>query len=259
MSLSQSLLLAIVQGLTEFLPVSSSGHLVLLQKLFGIEKPPVFFDTLLHLGTLGAVLLFFKEEIFSLFDNWKKKIKLWRLIFFGTIPAAVFGLILSSKIELIFNSLKLFGLMWIVFGILLLSTKKLINKKSGKIEKLEEIKLSDSLVVGFFQAFALFPGISRSGSTIFGGLSRNFSPKLALLFSFLLSVPAIIGAVILELKKVELGEINIGISLTSMLIAGFVGYFSLKMLKKVLESEKLFYFGFYCLFLGLIVLIFNLK
>lgn len=258
MSFFQSISLAVVQGLTEFLPVSSSGHLVLLQKLFGIEKPPVFFDILLHLGTLGAVLLFFKKEIFFLFDNWKKKINLWFILILGTIPAAVFGLVLSSKIELIFNSLKLVGLMWIIAGILLLSTKKLINKQPKKIENLEEIKLSDSLVVGLFQAVALFPGISRSGSTIVGGLGRNFSPKLALLFSFLLSIPAILGAGILELKKVELGEINIVVSAASMLIAGIVGYYSLKLLKKVLVSGKLFYFGYYCLTLGAAVCVFYL-
>ena len=258
MNFFQSISLAAVQGLTEFLPVSSSGHLVLLQKLFGIEKTPVFFDVLLHLGTLGAVLLFFKREIFFLFENWKKKINLWLLLFIGTMPAAFFGLVLNPKIELIFNSLELVGLMWIVAGILLLSTKKLTAKQTKKSEKLEEIKLSDSLVVGLFQAVALFPGISRSGSTIVGGLSRNFSPKLALLFSFLLSVPAIFGAAILELKKVELGEINIGISLTSMLIAGIVGYFSLKLLRKVLISEKFFYFGYYCLVLGVAVCLFSL-
>jgi undecaprenyl-diphosphatase len=258
MNFFQSISLAVVQGLTEFLPVSSSGHLVLLQKVFEIEKPPVFFDALLHLGTLGAVLLFFKNEIFFLFSNWKKKINLWLILFLGTIPAVVFGLILSSKIELIFNSPGWVGLMWIIAGILLLSTKKFINKKSEKKEKLEEIKFSDSLVVGFFQAVALFPGISRSGSTIIGGLSRNFSPKLALLFSFLLSIPAVLGAVFLELQKVELDKINFGINFVSMVIAGVIGYFSLKLLQKVLISEKFFYFGYYCLILGITVCLFYL-
>lgn len=253
MSLFQAIFLAIVQGLTEFLPVSSSGHLVLFQKIFGIDEPPVFFDILLHLGTLGAILFFFKNEIIDLIVNFRKRIKIWFLIIIGSIPAVITGYFLNSKISEIFGSIELVGVMWIIFGLLLLSLKFVKNKTNK--EKLHEISFVDAFVVGLFQATALFPGISRSGSTVTGGLLKKLSPSNAFTFSFLLSIPAILGAVILKVKEIKMLDVNVGLCLLSMIIAGIIGFFILRVLKKILVSEKFYFFGIYCFVLGLIILL----
>lgn len=253
MTIFESIFLAIIQGLTEFLPVSSSGHLVLFQKIFGITTPPVFFDVLLHLGTLCAILIFFQKEIISLFKDWKNNIDVWLLLIIGSIPAGIFGLFLSSRLEKIFNSLSLVGTAWIVSGILLLLTKRF----SSRIEKLNDIKKSDALIIGLFQAISLFPGVSRSGATISGGMFRKLSPQTALTYSFLLSIPAILGATFMELKDASITQMNTLIILIPVIIAGLVGFFSLKILKSFLISRKFYVFGYYCLFLGALVLVFS--
>jgi len=252
MTLFQAIFLAIVQGVTEFLPISSSGHLVLFQKLFSLASPPVLFDVFLHLGTLMATLVFFRKELWSLVKEWKSKKNQWMFLAVGSIPAAFFGLWLNSKTDRIFDSLSLTWVMWIFFGILLVSTRWLTKGKSLQ-KKAANIKWTDAVVVGLFQAAALFPGISRSGSTIVGGLFRNFSRGNAFFLSFLLSVPAVFGAVILKLVDGSVGRINLGIGAVSIIIAGLVGYFSLKLLEKTLMSDKFYLFGFYSLILGTIV------
>lgn len=253
MTLIQAIFLAVVQGVTEFLPISSSGHLVLFQKIFHLTEPPVFFDILLHLGTLVAILVFFRKELWLLVKDWKSRKNQWVFLIIGSIPAAFFGFLLNHKIVAIFDSLKLVSVMWVGFGILLLATKAL----KGKEETLNSKKVTwkDALVVGLFQALALFPGVSRSGSTIVGGLWRKFSKETAFYFSFLLSIPAILGAVLLKLTDGSVEGINLGTGVVAMLIAGLIGYFSLKFLEKILKSDKLYLFGFYCLILGIFVLL----
>lgn len=254
MSFFQSIFLAVVQGITEFLPISSSGHLIFFQKLFGITSPPVLFDVLLHFGTLGAILIYFREEIILLFKEWKKNINTWRLIIIGTIPAVILGLCINNMIEEVFNSLELVGVMWLVMGTMLLLTKRV--SQENKKEELGNIKNKDALVVGIFQAFALLPGISRAGSTIFGGLLRKINSKTAFTFSFLLAIPAILGATVLQLISNKLNKADLLNGVLPMFVAGLVGFYSLKFLQKTLISRKFYLFGFYCLFLGVIVLFF---
>lgn len=254
MTTFQSIFLALVQGVTEFLPVSSSGHLVLFQNLLGITKPPILFDVLLHLGTLGAVLIFLKKEIWELIKNWKNNLNVWKLLIIGSIPAAIFGFWVNNIIEEIFSSLRLVGLMWLIMGLLLILTKKLIKKE--KKEKLEEITWQDAIIIGLFQAFALFPGISRSGSTIIGGLWRKLSAKTAFTFSFLLAIPAILGATGLQLVKNGADGVALANGILPMMLAGLVGYFSLKLLQKTLISQKFYLFGFYCLAIGFLSFLF---
>lgn len=253
MTFFQAIFLAVVQGVTEFLPISSSGHLVLFQKIFHLTEPPVFFDVLLHLGSLGAILFFFRKRLIVLVKEWKNKKRQWVFLIVGSMPAAFFGLFLNSKIEIIFNSLKLLGIMWVCFGLLLLATKTLKVKKEA--DDLGKITWKDALVVGLFQAIALFPGISRSGSTIIGGLLSKLSPETAFYLSFLLSIPAILGATLLKLRDGSVGGVGLVTGTVSILIAGLVGYFSLKFLGKILKSDKFYLFGFYCLVLGIFVLL----
>ncbi len=257
MTIFQALFLALVQGITEFLPVSSSGHLILFQKLFGITSPPVLFDVLLHFGTLGAILIYFRKEISLLFKECKKNINTWRLIIIGTIPAVILGLCINNMIEEVFNSLELVGVMWLVMGTMLLSTKKINKENSGK--ELGDVKVKDALIVGIFQGLALLPGISRAGSTIFGGLLRKLNPKTAFTFSFLLAIPAILGATVLQLISNKPNKADLLNGVLPMFVAGWVGFYSLKFLQKILISRKFYLFGFYCLFLGIIVLLFNPK
>lgn len=251
MTFFQAIFLAIVQGVTEFLPISSSGHLVLFQKLFRLTEPPVLFDVLLHLGTLMAILVFFRKELCLLVKEWKRKKNQWMFLIIGSIPAAFFGFLLNHKIVAIFDSLKLVSVMWVGFGILLLATKVLKVKEETRNS--EKVVWKDAFVVGLFQALALFPGVSRSGSTIIGGLWRKFSKETAFYFSFLLSIPAILGAVFLKLADGSVEGTNLWTGVIAMLIAGLVGYFSLKFLEKILKSDKLYLFGFYCLILGIVV------
>jgi len=253
MSFFQATFLAIIQGLTEFLPISSSGHLVLLQKIFRVSTPPVLFDILLHLGTLLAVVIFFRKVLCSLIKDWKKNLTMWKLLIIGTFPVAIFGYWINKLIEEIFNSLKFVGFMWLIMGAMLLRTKKL--KQQGQKNKLVNIKNVDALVIGIFQAFALFPGISRSGSTIIGGLTRQLSEENAFNFSFLLAIPAILGATVLKLKDGTGGGIGPATTIVCLTIAGIAGYFSLRFLQKVLQSNKFYLFGWYCLGLGVIGLL----
>lgn len=253
MTFSQAIFLAIVQGVTEFLPISSSGHLVLLQKIFHLSEPPVLFDVFLHLGSLGAILFFFRKRLIALVKEWRDKERQWVFLIVGSIPAAFFGFLLNSKIEIIFNSLRLLGIMWVGFGIFLLATKILEVRKG--VDDLEKITWKDALVVGLFQAISLFPGVSRSGSTIVGGLWCKLSSETAFYLSFLLSIPAILGATLLKLKDGSMGGVGLGSGIISVFIAGLVGYFSLKFLEKSLKSDKFYLFGLYCLILGIIVLV----
>jgi undecaprenyl-diphosphatase len=246
MSYSQAIFLAIVQGLTEFLPLSSSGHLVILQKLFNFSEPPVFFDILVHVGTLIAILFYFRKSLVKM-----TKETLW-LIIIGTIPAVIVGLFLQNYLNLIFNSLKLVGFTLLLTSLLLFSTKKIEKKQ----RQFKQLKWVDALFVGLLQALAILPGLSRSGSTIVAGLWRQFDQKTAFQFSFFLAIPAIFGALILQIPDLMVspcGYLEQG--LLGMVIAGGVGYLALKMLEKTLIRAKLWLFGFYCLLLGLIVLL----
>ena len=252
MNIGQVIVLAIVQGLTEFLPISSSGHLVIFQKLLGLSEAPVDLDVLLHFGTLMAIIFFFKKELLDLFKNLKKDTGLLQLIFIGSLPAGLVGLIFKKNLENSFNSLLIVGICYLVTAIFLFSTRFIRLKRSGS---LEQIKISDAFLIGIFQALAVLPGISRSGSTIVVGWWRGLSGSASFSFSFLLAIPAIIGAVILELPDIFAKSDHLGYSLLGMLISVVIGLFSLKFLQNVLKNRKLYLFGFYCFTLGILILL----
>lgn len=244
----QAFSLGILQGLTEFLPVSSSGHLVLAQKLFGFTEPPILFDVILHLGSLAAVIVFFIK------DFLKIKLKAIYLIILGTIPAVLVGLFLNNFIEQIFNSLTMLGYSFLITAALLFSVKFIKHKKE---KDLNQINWLDSLEIGLMQAVAILPGVSRSGSTVVAGLWTGLKRETAFLFSFYLAVPAILGASILKIKDaLEIGSINLGLDIIVIgLVTSFISALvSIKLLKKVILSGQLSYFGIYCLTLGLILL-----
>jgi len=252
MNLFQALFLAVVQGITEFLPISSSGHLVLFQKLFGIKEPPILFDVLLHFGTLLAVFVFFRKELVGLVVYWRKNIKLWVFLIVGSVPTALFGVLISNGVSKVFNSLFLVGFCWSLFGLLVLIVDK--KSKTIKTREIKNLNLKDGVAIGLFQAAALLPGVSRSGLTIVGGLLRGFSRETAFFLSFILAIPAILGATFLSLKNDGADGLNIIMGAVAAATAGLIGYFSLKILKKLINNDKFYLFGYYCLVLGLSVL-----
>ncbi len=249
MTLRQALILGLLQGLTEFLPVSSSGHLVMAQKLLALEKPPVLFDILVHLGTFLSILLFLNRKIFLFF----KKISNLKLIFVSSLPAAILGFFLNDYLESVFNSLLIVGLCLFINSLLLFSSG--LIKKMGK--NLSQLKLKEGFKIGLFQALALLPGISRSGSTIVAGLGQGLTRQAAFLFSFFLGLPAMLGALLLQMPKISQNSDQLAMGLVGLLVAAFSGLLALKILYRIVTKGRLLYFGFYCLLLsvGLISLI----
>ncbi len=260
-NLYQAIFLGIVQGVTEFLPISSSGHLVFFQSHFGLKEPHLFFDVMLHAGTLLAVVIYFRREIWAIGQAfcrmilWKNgeremnKLLLWILI--GSIPAGLTGLFFKGWIESFFVQPKTVGGMLLLTGFSLFFTRWI--KKEGR--PLGKMRWQDALLVGIAQAIAILPGISRSGATISTGLFCGLNRQLAGRFSFLLSLPAILGATLLEFRKVEsvmeLQTISIGTF--SAFLAGFL---SLALLMKIIERGKMYHFSYYCWGIGVVMILF---
>ena len=238
MSFFESIFLGLIQGITEFLPISSSGHLVIVQNLLGFSHPPIFFDIVLHLATLSAVIVYFRKSL-------SKYITISNIgnIIIASIPAVLAGLLISPFIESIFSSLIIVGLGLIITGTLLLLTKKLPKSNSN------QITTKKAFFIGMFQATALLPGISRSGSTIFGGLLNQVSKKKAFEFSFILSIPAIIGALLLQVASSSTNTISIE-NIAGFFAAFISGLIAIKALDYIINNEKLHYFGYYCLIVG---------
>jgi undecaprenyl-diphosphatase len=232
--------LALIQAATEFLPVSSSGHLTLLSSL--ISKPDIFFFTILHLASLIAVVIFTRKEIVQLFTPSEKAKRLWVFLIVATIPAAAVGYFYSGLVESAFNSLMFVGFAFLFTGIVLISTRN--------AEKFAKLNAKNAFAIGVAQIAALFPGVSRSGMTISSGMFLGLDREEAARFSFLLMIPLVVGAVILES-----GEFYFS---TSLLVAFFVCLFAsllfLNLLMKVIRSGKFWMFGIYCFVIGLVSL-----
>jgi undecaprenyl-diphosphatase len=249
----------VVQGLTEFIPVSSSGHLVFFQSLFGLREPQIFFDIVLHLGTLMAVVVFFRQDIWKMVHGIRQSLKekeihpsarllLWMIL--ATIPTGLMGIFLKGWFESLFSKPKMVGGMLLITG-LFLGLTRLAKKEGRTIERMTWI---DSVLIGIAQGIAIIPGISRSGATISAGLFRGLDRELAGRFSFLLSIPAILGAIVLEFRKIGPSE-QVGLSLLGMAVAFGVGLFSLRFLMKVIKSGKLHNFSYYCWGMGILIIL----
>lgn len=244
-----SIILAIVQGLTEWLPVSSSGHLVLFQYAFNYN-PGIEFDVALHFGTLMAVFVYFGKDITDIIESFLKRDwnsdsgKLGILLIVATLPAALIGYVFRNAFEASFQSLGVAALGFGITGIVLIIASLDFGRNIKKMPS-----FADSLFIGFGQALAIFPGISRSGTTISAGLLKGLNEKSAMKFSFLMSIPVIFGAGILELGKNELKS-NL---LWATLVAFFVGLATIHfLLKFVSKSEKnLRWFAGYVLLLAI--------
>lgn len=274
MEVHDAALLGVIQGLTEFLPVSSSGHLVLFQNLFGLTEPEIYFDIAVHVGTLVAICVFFYKDLkgiaAALFSTstWnirkggfgenltqKPELKLFLLILAGTVPTAFIGLLLRPIAPKIFSSVPLVGVMLLVTGLLLWLTRLL--KRGGRIAG--RITVWDAVYIGIIQGLAIFPGISRSGATIAVGLFRGLDRETAARYSFLLSIPAILGALVLELGHTPASDFPpVRVVLLGAFIAAAVGYVALTILVHLVKKGDLHYFAPYCWVLGLVTIVSSL-
>lgn len=251
MDILQAIILGIVQGITEWLPVSSSGHLVLFEHLFSLRQP-LLFDIMLHVGSLFVVLFFFRKEIIELILGvlkWDKdKLMIILMIIIATIPIAFVGFFFKDFIESIFKDLRTVGFA-LLFTALLLFLSKYPAKKDKKLS------LWSALIIGLFQAVAILPGVSRSGSTISSGMILGIKKDDVARFSFLIFIPAILGALILNIGDITEFTDPIPV-IAGTLVSAVVGYFSLKLLMDIIKKDRFSWFSLYCLLLGVIVLAF---
>jgi len=250
MNIFEAAILGIVQGLTEFLPISSSGHLVLGQELLNISVPGNAFEVVVHLGTLVSVLIVFWNDIWQLLTSLKSLTtqKYILAILIGTIPAVIIGLLFKDIITEAFENIRIVAITLMITGVILLSTKLIKTKQ-------KDVSIGRGLLVGIAQALAIIPGISRSGMTISLCLYLGIAPEKAAKFSFLLAIPAIVGAGLLT--GLDLIESSEPLLPWSVLIVGFlssliVGWVSLKWLLGLIKLGKFHWFGVYCLFIGLL-------
>ncbi len=285
MSVLESILLGIVQGVTEFLPVSSSGHLAILENIFHVEtNGSMLFDIMLHIGTLAAVFIVYHKDIWSmikefffmvgdLFSNlhtfflnkihktslkYKKIVnnsyrKFVVLILVSTVPTGVIGVLGKDIVEGAGQTLLIPGICLLITGVLLLMAE--LKKEGNKTPK--KVSYGDGLIIGAAQGLATLPGLSRSGTTIatclFCGLDRKFAVK----YSFILSIPAILGAAVLEVKDVIAEPIQatqIAVYAVGMVFAGVVGYICIKTMLIIVRKKKFRYFAYYCFVVGIVAI-----
>lgn len=279
MDILQAVFLGLVQGLTEFLPVSSSGHLVAFQQILGIEEmgtTNLTFDVALHLGTLVAVFVFYWQDIRGMINE----ILLWMaeliglkkpstgpnenghrvmalMLIVATIPTAIIGFLFNDLFEKMFYSTYIIGFSLLITGTLLwISNRMVKGRKQPK-----DIITRDAVTIGLLQGMAITPGLSRSGTTIFAGMLRGFSVELATKFSFLLSIPTILGAAVLEGIKVVKSGVRFTDSLPiviGFIVAAVTGYFAIKFLVDLISRKKLHYFSYYCWGVGIFIILYTL-
>lgn len=267
MNLSTAIILGIVQGLTELFPVSSSAHLVILQSFFpDFQQSGVAFDVILHLGTLIAVMLYFHDDLLDICKSFLPQQfkssspaadsaasrKLFFLLIIGTVPVALIGFFFKDYIHGIFESARAAAFFLIITGFLLFFSDKITNAQRNE----KDIGMADSILIGIAQALALLPGISRSGATITAGIFRRINRTDAARFSFLLSIPAVCGAVILEAGYFKyISSSEIGIYFAGFICAALTGLMSLKLFFLVIGKARLKFFAYYCWIFGTFTLL----
>lgn len=246
MNLFSAIILGVVQGLTEFLPVSSSGHLVIFQKLIpGFSQPGILFDAILHFGTLAAVFYFFRKKIIRL----SRKYIVFLVI--GSIPAVLAGLLFRKQFELMFSNPRFLGYELLFTGLLNLFIDLPVKKKVN-------LNIKNSFLIGIAQAVAIIPAISRSGSTIFTGVRLGIDRQKIAEYSFILSIPAILGANFLEIISYGVKGIEDSLSYYFFGFAAsfIVGIVSIGIVMRLLKANKFKIFGYYCLTVGVLVIFF---
>lgn len=254
--LFQSIIYGLIQGITEFLPISSTAHLILLPYFFNWQDPGLTFDVFLHLGTLAAIISFFAKDWLGIFKE--KKYKLLTLIIIACIPAAILGYIFEGKIETSLRSPLLIAFTLAVFGLIIYLADRLMKHT----KKLKKMSYGESILIGFGQSLALIPGISRSGATMAAGIALGFKRQTAAKFSFLIATPIMLGATIFRFKDLLstpaanwFNGFSVFAALIGFLAALISGYLSIKYLLKYLKRGNLTPFVIYRIVLAIIILI----
>ena len=251
----QGIVLGVVQGLTEFLPVSSSGHLVLAEALTGVKTPGVFVEVALHVATLGSVLIVYGRRLWDLIvglvQGSQERIHYIGLLIVASIPAGIIGLLFQKAIEERFHSLPWLGIEFIVTGIILWSTRHLAGDKTVP-------GWGAALGIGAGQAFAILPAISRSGSTVAAALWAGLTPAAAAEFSFLLAVPVIAAAALLDARHatVNIAAVGLGPLIVSCVVAFASGVFAIRFLVALLRRGRFYAFAPYCWAVGVLTLVY---
>jgi undecaprenyl-diphosphatase len=255
------ILLGIIQGLTEFFPVSSSGHLVLFQNFFGLKEPQIFVDVMLHVGTLFSLLAFLRRELLRLFKGFllfvrnpqenytDPSVKQLFALAVASIPTALMGYFFSDFFESLFASLRTVGLALLLTGCYLFLTKW---ARTG-----QRNFLVHPIIIGILQGAAIVPGFSRSGLTIGGAMFLGWKREDAAQFSFLLSIPAICGAAVFQLGKIDPSSQPWSIIITGVAVSAIVGYIALSLLVSVINRGKFYAFSYYCLLIGIAAIAFS--
>ncbi|PLT31263.1 undecaprenyl-diphosphate phosphatase [Peribacillus deserti] len=248
----EAFILGLIQGLTEFLPISSTGHLYLGRHLFGLEEAGLLLDTLMHVGTLLAVFVFYRQEFLKILRNPFGKLT-WLLVL-GTIPAVIVGLAFGDFFDEISKTGVTIGWEFLITGLFLWFAESI---KKGR-KKMDNITYGDALFIGVFQAFAIFPAISRSGFTMVAALIRGLDRETAAYFSFLMSTPAIAGAIVLQSLDLVQGKAE-NIPMDSLIIgilaSAIFGYIAVKWMINYLKNHSLKVFAVYVWILGALILI----
>lgn len=271
MDVIQAIIIGTVQGLTEFLPISSSAHLVLVPEVLGVQSS-LAFDTVLHVGTLAAVFTYFWNDIVHMVRAFLSSIgdipsgkfregiredrfkRLAWMVIIGTVPAGLAGVLFKDFFEALFSSTVAVGFFLIVTGLLLWGSERVSRGVSEKLS-IEKLGVRNSLIIGCAQALAIAPGISRSGATISAGLFLGFERELVARYSFLLSIPAILGAALVQVKDISVGFDLLGASMIAGFLAAAVsGYAAIKFFLKLIKERDLNVFAYYCWALGIITL-----
>ena len=269
MDIFQAIIIGLVQGLTEFLPVSSSAHLIFAQQALGVADVGLAFDVLLHVGTLVAVIAYFFNDIVNMIKGFLLSLvdlkegnfigeikkdpykKLSWLTILATIPVGVVGILFNDIIEEMFTGLTIPAFLLLITGCLLYVSQRMNN---GRID-VRNLTIKEALFMGCGQALAILPGLSRSGTTIAAGLFAGLDKEFAAKFSFILSIPAILGAAVFQLKDLSGGSVEIGACIAGFIVAVISGYLAISVLLKVVREKSLDIFAYYCWIVGIIVLV----
>lgn len=257
MNLWQAVVLGLVQGLTEFLPVSSSGHLVLVEALTGVRMPGIFVEVSLHVATLGSVLIVYGARLWRIVVGALRgrpgELRMAWLLMLATIPAAVLGYLFNQALEEFFHSLVYVGVFFLVTGLILWSTRSRTGERATPTA-------GGATAIGFAQAVAMLPGISRSGSTVSAALWLGLTPVMAAEFSFLMAVPVIAGAALLEGRHATVSLEHVGTVpfIVGLLVAFASGIFAIRFLVALLKRGRFYTFAPYCWVLGVFTIAYAL-
>lgn len=266
-------IIGVVQGLTEFLPVSSSGHTAILKSIFGLSEESVALDVLLHLGTLIAVCVFYYRDIAALMFEFVQLVKdiftgrkifnrerpyrvLLIMLCVTTLPTAIVGILLDNLVDSLFSDIVVVGFSLLITSLLLY----ILNKINSGTKNIHDISFKDALVVGLFQSCAVTPGISRSGATVFAGRLSGFEMCFAVKYSFLCSLPTILGAIVLksrDLFKQPFADYRIVGYVIAFIAAAVVGYLSLNMLEFMSNRRNMKPFSVYCFCVGIFCIVYG--